>query len=117
MGVNTDEAAARVAWALTDAETASIANQVDSLPAGGDGIVGAIVFIFVLLAGDRHPRPDQGFPIHQVGSPLNRAVMMRFRFSFLALLACALILLSGCATQTRALLSAGAGRTCRARSN
>ncbi|MEO7497767.1 MAG: PA2779 family protein [Massilia sp.] len=48
MGVNTEEAAARVA-SLTDAETASIANQVDSLPAGGDGIVGAIVFIFVLL--------------------------------------------------------------------
>lgn len=48
MGVDTEAAAARVA-SLTDAETASIANQVDSLPAGGDGIVGAIVFIFVLL--------------------------------------------------------------------
>ncbi|MEO7497768.1 MAG: PA2778 family cysteine peptidase [Massilia sp.] len=31
---------------------------------------------------------------------------MRIRFSFLALLACALIMLSGCATQTKALLSA-----------
>ena len=48
MGINTEEAQARVA-ALTDAETASIAHQVDSLPAGGEGIVGAIVFIFVLL--------------------------------------------------------------------
>lgn len=48
MGVNTDEAQARVS-ALTDAEAASIANQVDSLPAGGDGILGTIVFIFVLL--------------------------------------------------------------------
>lgn len=48
MGVNTDEARARVA-ALSDAETASIAHKIDTLPAGGDGIVGTIVFIFVLL--------------------------------------------------------------------
>jgi hypothetical protein len=48
MGVSTDEARARVA-AMSDAEAASIANKIDSLPAGGDGIVGAIVFIFVLL--------------------------------------------------------------------
>jgi hypothetical protein len=47
MGISTDEAQARVA-ALTDAETASIAHQVDSLPAGGD-VVGALIFIFVLL--------------------------------------------------------------------
>jgi hypothetical protein len=47
MGVSTEEAQARVA-ALTDAETASIANKIDSLPAGGD-IVGTLVFIFVLL--------------------------------------------------------------------
>jgi hypothetical protein len=47
MGISTEEAQARVA-ALTDAETASIAHKVDSLPAGGD-IVGALVFIFVLL--------------------------------------------------------------------
>src|SRR5437868_1462544 len=39
MGVNTDEAQARVA-ALSDAEAASIANKIDTLPAGGDGIVG-----------------------------------------------------------------------------
>ena len=48
MGINTDEARARVA-AMTDAETASIAQQVDSLPAGADGILGTLVFIFVLL--------------------------------------------------------------------
>ncbi len=48
MGISKDEARARVA-ALTDAETASVANQIDSLPAGGDGIVGALVFVFVLL--------------------------------------------------------------------
>lgn len=48
MGISTEEANARVA-ALTDAETASIAHRVDSMPAGGDGIVGALIFIFVLL--------------------------------------------------------------------
>jgi hypothetical protein len=48
MGITTKEAQARVA-ALTDAETASIAHRVDSMPAGGDGIVGALIFIFVLL--------------------------------------------------------------------
>jgi hypothetical protein len=47
MGVNTEDAQARVA-ALSDAETASIAHKIDSLPAGGD-IVGTLVFIFVLL--------------------------------------------------------------------
>lgn len=47
MGISTDEAQARVA-ALTDAETVSIAHRVDSLPAGGD-VVGALIFIFVLL--------------------------------------------------------------------
>lgn len=48
MGISADEAKARVA-ALTDAETVSIAHRVDSIPAGGDGIIGAIIFIFVLL--------------------------------------------------------------------
>lgn len=48
MGIDTDEAKARVA-SMTDAETASIANKIDTLPAGGDGILGTIVFIFVLL--------------------------------------------------------------------
>ena len=48
MGITTEEAQARVA-ALTDAETASIAHRVDSIPAGGDGIIGTLIFIFVLL--------------------------------------------------------------------
>lgn len=42
------DAQARIA-ALSDSEAAAIAHQVDTLPAGGDGIVGALVFIFVLL--------------------------------------------------------------------
>lgn len=48
MGISAEQAQARVA-ALTDAETASIAHQIDSLPAGGEGVVGALLFIFVLL--------------------------------------------------------------------
>lgn len=47
-GITMEAAQARVA-ALTDAEAASLAQQVDSLPAGGDGLVGALVFIFVVL--------------------------------------------------------------------
>ncbi|RZI40939.1 hypothetical protein EGT07_21830 [Herbaspirillum sp. HC18] len=47
MGVAKDEAQARVA-ALSDAEVASLAGRVDSLPAGGD-IIGVVVFVFVLL--------------------------------------------------------------------
>lgn len=47
MGVEKSEAQARVA-ALSDAEVATLAGRVDSLPAGGD-IIGTIVFIFVLL--------------------------------------------------------------------
>ena len=49
MGVNTDDARARVA-AMTDAETATVAKQIDTLPAGADGgLIGTLVFIFVLL--------------------------------------------------------------------
>src|SRR6476619_6996454 len=48
MGIGTDDARARVA-AISDAEAASLAHKIDSLPAGGDGIVGAIVFLLVLL--------------------------------------------------------------------
>ena len=47
MGVAKGEAQARVA-ALSDAEVAAMAGRIDSLPAGGD-ILGAIVFVFVLL--------------------------------------------------------------------
>lgn len=46
-GVNPAEAKARV-HALSDAEAASIAGRIDSLPAGGD-FIGALVFVFVLL--------------------------------------------------------------------
>lgn len=51
MGVNPDEAAARVA-VLTDAEIARIAAQMDEMPAGQNAvgaIVGAIVLIFLVL--------------------------------------------------------------------
>jgi hypothetical protein len=47
LGVDTADAQARVA-ALTDAEAASLAGQIDSLPAGGD-VVGALVLIFIIL--------------------------------------------------------------------
>ena len=48
-GVSADEARSRVA-ALTDGEVVQLAHTLDTAPAGADGgIVGAIVFIFVLL--------------------------------------------------------------------
>lgn len=47
MGVSKADAQARVA-ALTDDEAATLAGQIDSLPAGGD-VVGALVLIFVVL--------------------------------------------------------------------
>jgi hypothetical protein len=46
-GVSVDAARARVA-ALTDAEAALVAAEIDKAPAGGD-VLGTIVFIFVLL--------------------------------------------------------------------
>lgn len=47
-GISQSDAVARIA-ALTDAEVASMSHQIDSLPAGGNGIIGALVFIFVVL--------------------------------------------------------------------
>lgn len=47
-GVNPQEVSARVA-ALTDAETAELAARIDELPAGGIGIVGAILVVFLVL--------------------------------------------------------------------
>jgi hypothetical protein len=47
-GVSVDAARERVA-ALTDAEAAQLAAQIDQAPAGADGVLGTIVFIFVLL--------------------------------------------------------------------
>lgn len=48
MGISQSDAQARIA-ALSDAEVASISHQIDTLPAGGDGFVGALLFIFILL--------------------------------------------------------------------
>lgn len=47
-GVSVDQARARVA-ALTDAEAATVAAQIDQAPAGADGVLGTIVFIFLVL--------------------------------------------------------------------
>lgn len=35
--------------AMSDDEVAQLSGKIDQLPAGGDGIIGALVFIFVLL--------------------------------------------------------------------
>ena len=47
-GVRAADVKARVA-ALTDEEAAQVAGKLDSLPAGGDGIIGALLLIFVVL--------------------------------------------------------------------
>lgn len=47
-GVNPDDVRARVA-ALSDAEAAELAARIESMPAGGIGIVGAIVLVFLVL--------------------------------------------------------------------
>lgn len=47
-GVSVDAARERVA-ALTDAEAAQVALQIDQAPAGGDSVLGVIVTIFVVL--------------------------------------------------------------------
>ena len=51
LGVQPGDAAARVA-ALTDAEAARLAAQLDALPAGGDLIGAALIVFLVLLATD-----------------------------------------------------------------
>jgi len=48
LGVDAEAVKARVA-ALTDEEAARLAAKIDSLPAGGDGLIGAIVLIFIVL--------------------------------------------------------------------
>lgn len=48
MGVSKADAQARVA-ALTDEEAAALAGKIDSLPAGGSDIIGALVLIFFVL--------------------------------------------------------------------
>jgi hypothetical protein len=47
-GVSAAEVKARVA-ALTDAEAAEIGARIDELPAGGVGIIGAILIVFLVL--------------------------------------------------------------------
>ena len=47
-GVSPDEVKARVA-ALSDSEAAELAARIDSLPAGGLGLVSAIVLVFLVL--------------------------------------------------------------------
>ena len=47
-GVNAQDVAARVS-ALTDAEAAELAARIDELPAGGIGIIGAILVVFLVL--------------------------------------------------------------------
>jgi hypothetical protein len=47
-GVDPAEARARAA-ALTDAEAAQVVSNIDELPAGGVGIIGAILIVFLVL--------------------------------------------------------------------
>jgi hypothetical protein len=47
-GVSAEQVKARVA-ALSDAESAQLAAQIDNAPAGGTDVLGTLVFIFVLL--------------------------------------------------------------------
>src|SRR5688572_24698129 len=47
-GANPQDVSARVA-AMTDAETAELAARIDELPAGGIGVIGAILVVFLVL--------------------------------------------------------------------
>ncbi len=47
-GVNYEQAKSRIA-SLSDEEVTTLAGKMDSLPAGGDGFFGTIVFIFFVL--------------------------------------------------------------------
>jgi len=48
LGVEPADVKARVE-ALSDAEAAQLAGRVQELPAGGEGIIGALVFVFLIL--------------------------------------------------------------------
>lgn len=48
LGVSPTQAVDRVA-ALSDEEVQRLAGKIDETPAGGNGVVGAIVFIFIVL--------------------------------------------------------------------
>ena len=47
-GVKAADVKARVA-AMTDDEVAQLAAKIDGLPAGGEGIIGALLIIFIVL--------------------------------------------------------------------
>ncbi|HUQ76468.1 MAG TPA: PA2779 family protein [Burkholderiales bacterium] len=47
-GVRAEDVGARLA-ALSDDEVSRLARSIDTLPAGGDGIIGAIIFVFLIL--------------------------------------------------------------------
>jgi hypothetical protein len=47
-GVSAQDVKARVA-AMTDDEVAQLAARIDQLPAGGEGIIGALLVIFIVL--------------------------------------------------------------------
>lgn len=47
-GVSADEVKLRVG-ALTDEEAAELAARIDTLPAGGVSIIGALLFVFIVL--------------------------------------------------------------------
>jgi hypothetical protein len=47
-GVDTVDAAARVA-SLTDQELTEVAQKMDSLPAGGDGVIVVVGIVFIVL--------------------------------------------------------------------
>lgn len=48
MGVDPDAARARVD-ALTDEEAGKLAGRIDQLPAGGDGLIGVLFAVFIIL--------------------------------------------------------------------
>lgn len=47
-GVDPIQARERIA-ALSDEEAATLAHQIDAAPAGGNSVIGAIVFVFLVL--------------------------------------------------------------------
>lgn len=47
-GVTSDQAKARV-YAMTDVEAHNIAGKLDQLPAGGDGVLGVLLTVFIVL--------------------------------------------------------------------
>ena len=48
LGVSPTQAQARVA-SLSDAEVSRLAGEIETSPAAGNGVVGAVVFVFLVL--------------------------------------------------------------------